>query len=239
MERKKKVLEIIEGAIKEGRNILLEYEGKLVCMEHGIPTPRFFFAKDLNGVLNYGAVLNYPLVIKVVSPDIIHKSDVGGVELNLKDEDELHSAYQRILKNVRERVPNARILGVLVEEMVPSGIEVVVGMLRDRSFGPTIMFGLGGIFIEVLKDVSFRVAPLSSIDAEEMINEIKGRRVLDSFRGSPPVDIDALKNVILTLSELSITYPEFLQIDLNPIIVRGKDLKVVDTRIILCGHKVC
>ncbi|MEM1525397.1 MAG: acetate--CoA ligase family protein [Nitrososphaerales archaeon] len=233
MERRAKVLEIIELAIKEGRKILLEHEAKLICIEHGISTPKFFLTKSLDEALNCGAILGYPLVMKVVSPNIIHKSDVGGVEINIKNESELYSAYQRILKNVIERVPNVKIFGILIEEMVPDGVEVALGMVRDHSFGPIIMFGLGGIFIEVLKDVSFRVAPLSSVDAEEMINEIKGRKILNGFRGKPPVDINTLKNTILTLSELSITYPEFFQIDLNPIIIRGKDLRVVDARITL------
>lgn len=233
MKRKAKVLEIIELAIKEGRKILLEHEAKLICIEHGISTPKFFLTKNLDEALNCGAILGYPLVMKVVSPNIIHKSDVGGVEINIKNESELYSAYQKILKNVIERVPNAKIFGILIEEMVPDGVEVALGMVRDRSFGPVIMFGLGGIFIEALKDVSFRVAPLSSIDAEEMINEIKGRKILNGFRSKPPVDINTLKNTILTLSELSIIYPEFFQIDLNPVIIRGKDLRVVDARIIL------
>lgn len=208
-------------------------EAKQICKLHNIPTPRFFLAKDVDEALKYGEALGYPLAAKIVSPDITHKSDVGGVVLNIKSRGELQRAYQQLIENASKHAPHARVLGVLVEEMVLGGVELAVGMVRDQTFGPTVMFGLGGVFIEVLRDVSFRVAPLSEDDAREMIGEVRGSRLLEGYRNYPPVDVERLKRILLTISQLSLTYPEFSQIDFNPIIAYGSSLWVVDARIFL------
>lgn len=233
MDRKTEVLQIIDRAKREGRVALLEDEAKKICLEHGIPVPRFIVAKSPTDALKSARKIGYPLVCKVLSRDVLHKSEFGGVILNIRTDRELTAAYQKIMENVKKREPKARIAGVMLEEMVDSGIEVVVGMLRDVSFGPTIMFGLGGVLVEVLKDVFFRVAPLDNRDAQEMMEEIKGYEMLRGFRGTPPADMGALRKIILSVSDLAVTYPEIQQIDLNPIIIRGSHAKVADARMIV------
>ena len=152
--------------------------------------------------------------------------------LNIKDEDQARKAYTSIIQNVRKHKPDANILGVIVEEMVPPSTEVVVGLAKDPQFGSTIMFGLGGVFVEVLKDVTFRICPINEIDAEEMITEIKGYQILKGYRNIPPADIETIKKILLRVSDMAEKYPEINEMDLNPIIVNDKEAKVVDARII-------
>ena len=173
------------------------------------------------------------MVLKVISPDIIHKSDVGGVVLNLKSRREVRDAYDDLLKRVRSRVPKARIEGVLVEEMAPQSLEIIVGATKDPQFGPTLMFGLGGIFVEILKDVSFRVAPITELEAIDMIREVKAYPILEGYRNQPPADIEAIKDILLKVSKLVIEHPEVHELDLNPVFVYERGAKVVDARIIL------
>ena len=224
--------EIIESALNEGRNFLLEPEAKTLCSLYGIPVTRFKVAKTLEEAKRYAAELGYPVVLKVVSPDVLHKSDVGGVVTNIKTPEELEQAYNRIIENVRKHVPNARIRGVLVQEYVPPATEVIVGVAKDPQFGHVVMFGLGGIFVEVLKDVTFRVLPVSERDAYEMIREIKGYPILKGYRGSPPADIDAIVDIIMKVSKMVAEIPEIEQLDLNPILVYERGAKVIDARVI-------
>ncbi|HDI73541.1 MAG TPA: acetyl-CoA synthetase, partial [Candidatus Korarchaeota archaeon] len=168
-----------------------------------------------------------------VSPDVLHKSDVGGVRVNLKNEEEVRAAYRSIIENVKQRVPNARITGILVQEFAPPGLELIIGLVRDPQFGPTVMFGLGGIFVEVYKDVAFRVAPLSEEDADSMIREIKAYRLLTGFRGMEPVDVGALKDALIKAGQVGLEHEEIAEMDLNPVIAYPKGLKVVDARVIL------
>ncbi len=175
------------------------------------------------------------MVLKIVSPDIVHKSDVGGVVLNLKSDEEVREAFRKIMNNVKNAAPNAKIVGILIQEMVPDGLEVIVGATRDPSFGPIIMFGLGGIFVEVLKDVSFRIAPLSPRDADEMVREIKSYRILEGYRGMPPRDIEAIKDIILKVSKLMLEVAEIKELDLNPVMLyaKGEGARIADARMIL------
>jgi len=173
------------------------------------------------------------VVIKIVSPDIIHKFDVGGVVLNLKSSEEVKEACNRMLMNVKKHKPDAKIVGILVQEMIPPSTEIIVGATKDPQFGPALMFGLGGIFVEVLKDVSFRIAPITRSDAKEMITEVKGYPVLKGYRGQPPADINAIVEILLNTSRLVMDYPEIKELDLNPILVYEKGAKTVDARIIL------
>jgi acetyltransferase len=171
--------------------------------------------------------------MKIVSPDILHKSDAGGVRRNLKDPDEIREAFNKIMENARAYNPNADIKGVLVAPMANDGLEVIIGTKIDDQFGPVIMFGIGGIMVEVLKDVVFRVLPISPYSAKNMINEIKSVKLLDGFRGRPPVDRKALKRLLLTVSEIIGSYPEIQEMDFNPVILYEEGLNVVDARIIL------
>ncbi|MEM2220087.1 MAG: acetate--CoA ligase family protein, partial [Candidatus Korarchaeum sp.] len=166
-------------------------------------------------------------------PQVIHKSDVGGVKVNLRSEDDVRRAYREIVDNVRRRVPDARIEGILVQEFAPPGAELIIGLIRDPQFGPTVMFGLGGIFVEVFRDVSFRVAPLSEQDAETMIKEIKAYKLLTGFRGAEPVDINAIKDALIKVGRIGVENEEIAEMDLNPVIAYPKGIKVVDARIFL------
>jgi len=171
--------------------------------------------------------------MKIVSPDIIHKTDAGGVKIGIKDEKEAESAYQEIIFKAKKYNKKVKISGVIVYPIVPQGTEIIIGMMKDPHFGQVIMFGLGGIFVEVLKDISFRILPIEERDAGEMINEIKGSKILKGVRGEGPKDIKAIKNLLLKISQLALENPEINEIDLNPIFVFEKGLQVIDARMIL------
>lgn len=233
--RVERVNEIISKARSEGRSKLLEHEAYETLSLYGIPVPKAGLARNADEAAELARKVGFPVVLKIVSPDIVHKSDVGGVKVNVKSEEEAVKCFNEIIENARKYAPNARIAGVLVQEMVPSALEVIIGATRDPTFGPVLMFGLGGIFVEVLKDVSFRIAPLEPIDAEEMIKEVKGYKILEGYRGMPPRDVDAIKNILLRLSKFVEEFSEVQDVDLNPIMVyeKGKGAYVVDARIIL------
>lgn len=227
------VSQILQKARIEGRNNLLEPEAKTICIEYGIPVTKFKVAKNDKEAVQFAEEIGYPVVLKIVSPDIIHKFDVGGVILDLKSPEEVEDANKRILENVKKRKPNASIVGVLVQEMAPHSTEVIVGSTKDPQFGPALMFGLGGIFVEVLKDVTFRIAPITELDAREMITEVKAYPILKGYRGQPPADLEAIVQILLNTSRLVTDYPEIKELDLNPIMVYEKGAKTVDARIIL------
>ena len=224
--------QIIEKAKKE-RRPLLETEAKELLKEYGIPVPDFKLIKREDEITGLAKEINFPIVMKIVSPDIIHKTDAGGVKLNIKDETEARLAYQEIISKAKKYNKNAKISGVIIYSMVPQGTEIIIGMMKDPHFGPVIMFGLGGIFVEVLKDISFRVLPIEERDAGEIINEIKGYEILKGSRGEAPKDIEAIKNLLLKISQLALGNPEINEIDLNPVFVFDKGLQVVDARVIL------
>ncbi len=228
-----KVSRIFQEVRKEGRNFLLEPEAKAVCMEYRIPVTKFKVAKTVEEAVKSADEIGYPIVLKIVSPDIIHKFDVGGVILNLNGPKEIQDAYRKILANVKKHKPDAKITGVFVQEMAPTSTEVIVGATKDPQFGPALMFGLGGIFVEILKDVTFRIAPLTEQDAQEMITEVKAYPVLKGYRGQPPADIDAIVKILLNTSRLVMDHLEIKELDLNPIMVYENGAKTVDARIIL------
>jgi len=229
----KNVSKIFEDARREGRSYLLEPEAKIICMDYGIPVTRFRVAKTREEALEFAKEIGYPVVLKIVSPDVIHKFDVGGVILNLKSAEDVQDAHDRILTNVKKHKPDAMIVGIFVQEMAPRSTEVIVGATKDPQFGPALMFGLGGIFVEVLKDVTFRIAPITELDAREMITEVKAYPILRGYRGQPPADIDAIVQILLNTSRLVMDHPEIKELDLNPIMVYEKGAKTVDARIIL------
>ena len=225
--------QIIEKALKDGRKFLLEPEAKSLCVHYSISVPKFMVVNDLESAIKAAHELGYPVVLKVVSPDIIHKSDVGGVILNINSEEELKEAYERLIDNVRQKAPHARILGVLIEEQVPKSVEVIIGVTKDPQFGHVIMFGLGGIFVEVLEDVTFRILPINKKDALEMISEIKGYSILKGYRGRAGVDINAIADIMVKVSRIVMENPMIRELDLNPVMVYERGAKVVDARIIL------
>jgi len=228
-----KTSKILALAKKEKRKFLLEPEAKSICVEHSIPVTKFTLAKNETEACKFAENIGYPVVLKIVSPNIIHKSDVGGVIVGLKTANEVKKAYKQILDNVKKHNAKAKIIGVLVQEMAPSSTEVIVGATKDPQFGPALMFGLGGIFVEVLKDVTFRIAPISKEEAHEMIKEVKAYPLLKGYRNLPPADTDAIANILVNTSKLVTEHQEIKELDLNPIMVYRKGAKTVDARILL------
>jgi acetyltransferase len=227
------VKEIFAAAHNDQRSNLLETESRRILQNYALSLPAAALICSTDEVGQAAAEIPYPQAMKVVCPDIIHKSDAGGIKLDLKDEKEARGAFEEIIANVTRITTRDRVLGTLISPMVADGQECIIGMIRDPQFGPVIMFGLGGIFVEVLKDVSFRVAPLADEDIDEMIQEIKGYRILSGIRGAKPSDIDALKNILARVSEIAIDNPQIKEIDLNPVIVHENGASIVDSRIII------
>lgn len=224
---------IISQAKSEGRAALLEPEAKAICIEYGIPVTKSKIASSEGEAAAFAGEIGFPIVLKIVSPEIIHKSDAGGVLVNLKNAIEVTSGYRKILENAKNYKPNAKIVGVLVQEMAPQSTETIVGAIKDPQFGQTIMFGLGGIFVEVLKDVNFRIAPITADDAKEMITQLKAYPLLKGFRNTPPADINALISILCNTSRLVMEHPEIKELDLNPVMAYPSGAKTVDARIIL------
>ncbi len=227
------IADVIDRAKSQGRTVLTEIESKQVLEEAGVPTVRARLARTAQEAARTGAEIGFPVALKIVSPDITHKSDVGGVRLGLESPEEVEAAFQEIVAAVKERQPDARVEGVAVQAMARPGIEVIVGMSKDPQFGPVLMFGLGGILVEVLKDVAFRIVPLEPRDARQMIREIKGFPVLQGFRGQEPADLDALEKLLLRLSAFVEAHPEVEELDLNPVFAYEDGAVAVDARIVL------
>jgi len=228
--------EIIAKARADGRMALTEIEAKRVFAAYGLPVVETSLAKSVDQAVDLAKERGYPVVMKVVSPDIIHKSDAGGVKVNIKDEAGVRAAYKAILQSCKAYKADADIRGIAVQEMAPLGTEVIVGSINDPTFGPTVMFGLGGIFVEVLKDVTFRVAPVNKEQATQMINEIQSVAILAGARGEAPRDRVALQDLVSRYAGMVYDLrDEVAETDANPVLVyeEGKGLKVVDARIIL------
>lgn len=223
---------IISKAKEENRG-LFEIEAMTILENCGISVPDFEFAKSQEEAVTKAIKIGYPVVMKIVSRDILHKSDYGCVKLNLKNGEEVEKAYFEIMCNAKEKIKNVRIEGVVIYPFVSKGTEVIIGVTDDEQFGSAIMFGLGGIFVEVLKDVAFRIIPLSEEDARSMIKETKGYSLLKGLRGQTHKDIDSIVDVILKISKLVSDFPEIKEIDLNPIYVYDDGLTVVDARLLL------
>ncbi|MBQ62389.1 MAG: hypothetical protein CMQ19_09970 [Gammaproteobacteria bacterium] len=211
---------------------LTEYECKQVLADYDIPVTREELARDENEAVALAAKIGYPVVMKIQSPQILHKTEADAIRLNLASEQEVRDAYQEIIENARQYAPDADISGVLVQEMLQGGVEVIIGMTRDPVFGPVIMFGLGGIFVEVLKDVSFRVAPIKRRDAEDMLEEIKGHRMLDGVRGQLPVNRELLIDCLLKVSKLVTDHRDSIEeLDINPLLIYPDRACAVDALI--------
>jgi acyl-CoA synthetase (NDP forming) len=220
---------LIERALKGKRN-LLEPESKTLLSQYGLPVPEFFFCTSKEEAVKAAQKAEYPVVIKIVSPDILHKSDIGGVRIGLKSEKEVLTAFEEIKKAAQ---PLHTFSGVIVYHIQEQGTEIIIGATYDEQFEHAIMFGLGGIFVEVLKDISFRLIPITKADAEEMVTEIKGYPVLTGVRGEPPKDIDSITDALLKVSRMIEENPEIRELDLNPVFVYENGLCVIDARIVL------
>lgn len=233
MSKKIRAQEVLEKARNDGRDVLTEFESKEILRAYGIPTTTDILATGAANAATIASRIGFPVVLKIHSHDITHKTEVGGVKLDLKDEEEVKKAFDEVINNVSRRKPEARIKGLLIQNLAPPGREVIIGVNRDPQFGPIMLFGLGGIFVEVLKDVSFRLPPISKMEAISMMKEIKGYPILKGIRGAPPVDIDSVADVMEKTSKMVMDLPEIMELDMNPIILYEKGLTVVDARVVI------
>jgi acyl-CoA synthetase (NDP forming) len=224
---------IITNALKEKRTVLTEIESKQLMSEAGIPVIESKLAKTKAEAVSMSKKMGFPVVLKIVSPDIIHKSDTGGVRLGLGNAAQVGRAYSEIIAAAKKANPKAKIHGVSAQKMARPGVEVIMGMSKDAQFGPVLMFGLGGVFVEVLKDVAFRIVPLVRRDASQMVREIKGYPVLEGYRGQEPANITVLEDLLLKLSAFIDKTPEIKELDLNPILAYKDGALAVDARVIL------
>ena len=224
----------INGEIQKAKMVqLTEIESKELMTKAGIPVVETRLAKTKKQALEFSREIGFPVVLKIISPDIIHKSDSGGVKLGLTNATQVGKAFSEMLASAKQQFPGALILGVSVQKMARPGIEVIIGMTRDAQFGPVLMFGLGGILVEVLKDVSFRVVPLTKRDAREMIREIKGYPLLEGYRGQEAADVSFLEDMLVKLSVFLEHHPEISELDLNPVFAYKDGAVAVDARIIM------
>ena len=225
--------QVIDRARSEGRNLLTEIEAKELLKGAGIDVVDTRLAKSKEEAISVSQKLGFPVVLKIASADVVHKRDAGGVRLGLKTAKQVGKAYEEILAVIGQRHPEARIHGVSVQKMARPGVEVIIGMSKDAQFGPVLMFGLGGILVEILEDVSFRIVPLAKRDAAEMIREIKGYPLLEGYRGGEAVDVSYLEELLLKVSDFVEQNPEVKELDLNPIFAYSDGAVAVDARLIL------
>jgi len=220
-------MEIIEKALGEGRKTLSEYESKQVLSAYGIPVTREFLASDLKGLKSAAAQIGYPLVLKGCSSEIAHKTEKGLIRVDIRNEEEATSAFGEIMGHIGATG------AVLVQEMIKGQRELVIGLTRDPQFGPCVMFGLGGIFTEILKDISFRVAPLEKRDALEMMQDIKGHKILEAVRGMEAADLDLFADILIKVGQIGLDHDAIKEIDINPVIISGNRPVAVDALVVL------
>ena len=230
---KEKVKDVISSVYEQSRTNLLEDEGYAVLQAYGFPVPKSMLVNNEDDAVKSAIEIGYPVVMKISSKDIIHKSESGGVKVGLKNTDDVRNAYNSIMSSVKNYNPNARIEGVLIQEMVTNSKELILGAKQDKLFGPLLMFGLGGIYVEILKDVNFRLAPISESEAREMVDSIKTISLLKGARGEKSSDIPSVVDCLLRLSQLITDFPEIEEFDINPLLVleEGRGSRVVDVRI--------
>jgi len=223
------ISELLKNKLESNQTVLTEFESKKLLREIGIPIPEQELATTKEETLTIAKKIGFPVVLKLMAEDIVHKSDTGAVKLNIKNEDETAQAYDELMK-----IPSQSEKSISVQKMADEPItELIIGMTTDAQFGPALMFGIGGILVELLEDVSFRIAPITEYDAREQIHEIKGFPILDGYRGKPKADIDAIVKTLLTISDLVTKHEEINEMDLNPVFIYEKGLICVDARIIL------
>ncbi len=219
--------ELLQKALKNGQKALSEYESKKVVASVGVPITKEELATSKDDAVKIAEGIGYPVAMKGSSHNLTHKTEMGMIRLNLRTKEEVAQAYDEIAG------AGVEIEGVLIQEMVKGDREFVIGLSRDPQFGPCVMFGLGGIFTEVIKDVSFRVAPITEIDAEEMLEEIKTKKLLDEFRGQPKADRELLKKALVGIGNLGVEFDEIAEIDINPLIIAGDKPVAVDALVVL------
>ncbi len=217
----------------KSQNLLTEVESKALLKKAGIPVVEAKLARSKKEAISISNEMGFPVVLKISSTGVVHKSDSGGVKLGLANAAQVGKAYNEIVSSIKRAYPKAHTEGVSVQPMAPPGVEVIVGMSKDAQFGPVLMFGLGGILVEVLKDVSFRIVPVTIRDARAMIREIKGYPVLEGYRGQKPASIPALEKLIVKVSQFVEKNPQIRELDLNPIFAYPDKAVAVDARIIL------
>jgi acyl-CoA synthetase (NDP forming) len=227
------ITNVFQQAIEQNRVVLTEFESKQLIKELGIKTTEMRLAVSEEEAAKVSREIGFPVVMKISSPDITHKSDAGGVKVGLKTPEEVGKAYRDIMASCTTKFPNAKIEGVAVQNMARTGVEVIVGMTKDPQFGPVIMFGMGGIWVELLKDITFRITPLTQKDAHDMITQIKSFPLLNGFRGTEPVDLKVLEDILMKVSAFVENNPQIKEMDLNPVFAYKDGAIVVDARIIL------
>jgi acetyltransferase len=232
---KRAVRETFDRVLADGRVAIGDAEARAILTAYGLTIPPSELATSADQAAEMAAQMGFPVVLKIASPDILHKTDVGGVKVGLENPSDVRDAFDLITYRTQRYVPDARIWGCLVQKMVPAGLEVLIGMNRDPQFGPLVTFGLGGIYVETLKDVTFRTAPFSRREAEEMLSEIRARSLLDGVRGKPPVDKTILIEALLRINQLVTDFPEITELDINPFIVyeAGRGGIAIDMRLVL------
>lgn len=230
---KREAKKLIKDVLSSKRRTFLEPEAKKLISAWGISTPKSVLIKNKKDIEAKANKLTPPYVLKVVSQDILHKSEAGGVVTDIKNIKELNNVWTKMAKNISHKMPTARIEGYLLEEMFPRGIEVIIGGLRDPQFGPAVMFGIGGIAVELMKDVSFRLAPLDKNEAIDMMKDVKSYPLLTGFRGSKPVDLENIASAIIKLSKILIEADDIKEIEINPFIAHEKGIMAADVRVVL------
>lgn len=225
-------MEIMQKALAEGRHVLSEYESKLLLARYGIPVTREILVENEKDLISATQEIGYPLVLKGCSPELSHKTERNIIRLDIRTDEESVTAFRQIKANM-----NGQSGGVLVQEMVKGQRELMAGLTRDPQFGPCVMFGLGGIFTEILKDVSFRLAPLKHFDALDMMQEIKGHKILEAVRGMEPADTDVLAHILIRLGDMGVENDPIKEIDINPLIIRGGKPVAVDALVVLARRE--
>lgn len=224
---------LIQTCLREGHTVIPELEAQKLCAEYSIPCPPTQVGQDKDECVSIARTIGYPVVMKVLSRQIVHKSDAGGVIVGINSDEEMAEAFSKMSSALGKNCPEATIDGYVIQKMMPSGIEVVVGALRNSQFGPVVMFGMGGIYIEVFKDVEFRLAPLSKEEALRQIRETKISEVLKGVRGQDPCDMDALAELIVNVGKLICDFEEIKEIDFNPVLSYADGCVAVDARIVI------
>jgi len=232
MDMERKLIKKVKSK-KEGEKFLSEPVCEEILSAYNVPIPPASVAKEEGEAVEFARKIGFPVVLKVISPQIIHKSDAGGVVININKEREVREAFNKILENVKRYNKKAIISGVYVQKMLPQAREVIIGAVKDRQFGQVIMFGSGGVYVEIFKDAVFRIAPINKEEAREMIEEIRGLPILQGVRGEKPIDFDSLSKTISNVSKLVVDFPQIAQLDINPICVYPDKIYAVDARIIL------
>jgi acetyltransferase len=229
------VVQVFEQARAEGRVTLGDTESRAVFEAYGIPVPKSALAATAEEAVAAAEKIGYPVVMKIASPDILHKSDIGGIKLNITSASEVRDAFDLLIYRAKRFMPDATIWGAQVQQMVKGGRETIIGMNRDPQFGPLLMFGLGGIYVEAMKDVTFRVAPVDRREATEMLGEIRAHKLLTGVRGEKPSDRDAIVETILRVSQLVTDFPEIVELDINPLMAfeEGRGVLAIDMRMAL------